>query len=158
MVMRNLLRLSATTSGYAGHAHFWKRALSRRQFLTTAAAGTLGLALGSGLRLPDLALADDDQPGVAPKPIPGGLTGEQFGIPGNTELFHVFPPAPGFEVSTITDFNGFVAAAEIRGRGTATDRKTGGIHRRFFDADMRFMQGGYIGVDGRHHQGTFGFI
>lgn len=149
--------MSAITSGYTGHAHFGERALSRRKFFTTAAAGTLGLVLGSGLRLPELAYADDDLPGVAPKPIPGGLTGEQFGFPGLTELFHVFPPAPGFELSTITDFNGFVGAAHIKGTGTGT------IHKAeesplFYDADMRFMRGRYIGVDGRPHQGTFGFI
>ena len=115
--MKSLLGLSAITSGYAGHAHFGERALSRRRFLTTAAAGTLGLVLGSGLRLPAPAYADDDLPGVAPRPIPGGLTGEQFGIPGLTELFHVFPPAPGFELSTITDFKGFVGLANVGGQG-----------------------------------------
>ena len=155
--MRNLLGLSAITSGYAGHAHFGERALSRRRFLTTAAAGTLGLVLGSGLRLPAPAYADDDLPGVAPRPIPGGLTGEQFGIPGLTEVFHVFPPAPGFELSTITDFKGFVGAAHIKGTGTGTSPQTGDS-RLFFDADMRFMRGRYIGVDGRQHDGTFGFI
>ena len=61
--MKSLLGLSAITSGYAGHAHFGERALSRRRFLTTAAAGTLGLVLGSGLRLPAPAYADDDLPG-----------------------------------------------------------------------------------------------
>jgi hypothetical protein len=44
-------------------------------------------------------------------------------------------------------------ASEIRGTahgsdGTAYD----------FDADMRFMRGVYVGLDGRKHQGTFGFI
>ena len=155
--MRNLLGLSAINSAYAGHAHFGERSLSRRRFLTTAAAGTLGLVLGSGLRLPAPAYADDDLPGVAPRPIPGGLTGEQFGITGDTELFHVFPPAPGFELSTITDFNGFVGAAHIKGTGTGTNPETGDS-RLFFDADMRFMRGRYIGVDGRQHDGTFGFI
>jgi hypothetical protein len=28
----------------------------------------------------------------------------------------------------------------------------------FIDADMRFMQGLYRGVDGRTRQGTFGFV
>ena len=27
-----------------------------------------------------------------------------------------------------------------------------------FEMDNRFMQGTYVGVDGRRHQGTFGFI
>jgi hypothetical protein len=28
----------------------------------------------------------------------------------------------------------------------------------FIDADMRFMQGVYRGVDGKPRQGTFGFV
>jgi hypothetical protein len=157
--MKTRLGLSTITSGYAGHAHFEERAVSRRTFLTTAAAaGTLGLVLGSGLRLPEPAYAKHHRSGVAPKPIPGGLTGEQFGFPGLTELFHVFGPVPGGEVSTITDFNGFIGAAEIKGTGTGTDPNTGDTQQLFFDADMRFMHGRYIGVDGRHHHGTFGFL
>jgi hypothetical protein len=74
-----------------------------------------------------------------------------------TELMHVFLPAPGVELSTITDFRGVIAAAQISGAGMATDR-SGKKIPLFFNADMRFMQGCYIGVDGRHHHGTFGFV
>jgi hypothetical protein len=62
------------------------------------------------------------------------------------------PPALGFDVSTITDFSGFVAAAEIQGDAA------GGGSSFTFDADMRLMQGKYVGKDGRVRQGSFGFI
>src|SRR5436305_13914899 len=102
---------------YVGHTHFWERAmLSRRQFMTAAAA-TTGVVLGSGLWMPGLAQAS----GNAPRPIPGGI--QPFG-PG-TELFHVFPVGPGVEESTITDFHGAIAAAEIQGTGTGTNTDTG---------------------------------
>jgi hypothetical protein len=131
--------------GHTGHAHFWDRALSRRQFMLAAAGSTAALAL-----LPGLAAAAD---GGAPKPIPGGL--DLLGlITGHTgPTFHVFFPVFGQEVSTITDFNGFVAAGEIQGFGTANNGD-----RLFFDADMRFMDGVYIDVAGRTSRGTFGFI
>src|SRR5207247_10722396 len=88
---------------YVGHSHFWERALlSRRQFMTAAAA-TTGVVLGSGLWMPGLAQAS----GNAPRPIPGGV--QPFG-PG-TEVFHLFPIAHGVEPSTITDFHGTIAAA-----------------------------------------------
>ncbi len=136
---------------YVGHTHFWERALlSRRQFMT-AAAGTTGVVLGSGLWMPGLALANGS---AAPRPIPGGV--QPFG-PG-TELFHVFLVGPGVEESTIADFHGFIGAAEIQGTGTGTDTDTGSASSLLFDVDMRFMKGVYIGMDGEKHFGTFSFI
>ena len=67
--------------------------MSRRKFIG-AAAGTTGAILGSGLWMPQLALAA----GSAPKPIPGGI------VVGG-QLFHVFLLGEGNEPSTITDFN-----------------------------------------------------
>jgi len=122
---------------HIGHAHFWERALSRRQIVKTAAAGTV-VVLGSGLLTPALAEAKDAA--VAPKPIPETL------FPGAP--FHVLGP-DSEEPSAITDFNGFVGATEIQGTGT------GGL---LFDVDMRFMQGTYVGVDGKVHWDTFGFV
>lgn len=128
---------------YVGHTHFWERAmLSRRQFLGTA-AGATGIVLGSGLWIPGQALAWGD--GAAPRHIPGDTP---FLGPG-TEVFHVFVPGRGNEPSTIFDFDG---------TGTGTDTRTGATTRLTFDNDMRFMQGAYIGVDGKKHRGTFGFI
>ena len=67
-------------------------------------------------------------------------------------------PTTGSEVSTITDFRGVVAAAEIVGEGTGTDTKTGQTTRYTFDADMRFMDGTYVSLNGHTQQGTLGFI
>jgi hypothetical protein len=142
---------------YIGHRHFWQRALARRQFMR-AGAGVAALALGSGL---GVALPAGAAPSstVAPNPIPGGLQlGQIIGIPGDTNLYHIYFPAFGQEVSTVTDFNGSVAAAEVQGTGTGTDTSTGVTSTLYFDADMRVMQGTYVGVDGKTYQNTFGFI
>jgi hypothetical protein len=68
-------------------------------------------------------------------------------------VVHVLPPGIGFEMSTITDFNGVVAASETRGRAHGSDGTNYG-----FDTDMRFMLGTYRGLDGRIRKGAFGFI
>lgn len=125
-----------------GHAHFWDRAVSRGGFIRTT-AGVTGAVLGADLWLP--ALARDDRSASLPKPIPqGGIGGD----------FRVFVFGPGNEPSTITDFNGFIGVTDVQ--GMATNTSTG--ERLLVDTDMRFMQGVYVSVDGRHHQGTFGFV
>jgi len=119
--------------------------LSRRQFVRRSAIAVAGI---TGLELLRAAPAFSKSTS-APKPIPGGFTLPDFNlVPSNPDV-HVLPPAPGFEMSTITDFNGAVAAAEVQGLAT------GGF---WFDADMRVMRGTYVGEDGRLHRGTFGFI
>jgi hypothetical protein len=107
--------------------------------------------VGAPLWLPALAHAAPTG-GAAPRPIPGG---QQFFGPG-TEVFHVFL-GPGVENSTITDFNGAIAAAHILGTVTQVQggTSTSGL---LVDGDVRFMQGVYIGVDGKPRQGTFGFF
>jgi hypothetical protein len=125
--------------------------LSRRQFMMTA-AGATGAVLSSGLWLPAVAHAGENDH-VAPRPIPGGV---QF--PFGPEVFHVFGPVHGVEPSTIFDFKGFVGVAHITGTGTGTDTRTGTTAPLLFDVDNRFMKGVYIGVDGKKHTGTFGFI
>jgi hypothetical protein len=135
---------------YAGHAHFWNRALSRRQFFQTT-AGITGLVLGASL-LPPLApvlFASHGGSTVLPNPIPGGFTA--FG-----HLFHFFLPASGAEPSTITDFNGIVGVANVGGTGTGTD--SGVSSSLIFDADCRFMSGAYVGVDGKVHHGAAAFV
>ena len=86
-----------------------------------------------------------------PNPIPGTTV---F-IPG-TPAFHATFPVAGVEVASITDFNGIVGVAHVTGTGTGTD--TSGSSSLTVDADMRFMQGLYTGVDGHNYQATFGFI
>jgi hypothetical protein len=134
-----------------GHPHFWQRALSRGQFLRTA-AGVGGVAVGAGLGLPRLTQAAFSR-GVLAKPIPGG---NYFLGPG-TELFHVFGPAPGAELSSITDFDGVIGAAHLQGPAIQT-LADGSTTTLYCDYDMRFMKGLYIGVDGRAHRGTFSFF
>ncbi len=137
--------------GYAGHAHFWERAVSRRNFVR-AAAGAAGAALAAGPVVRALAQGTSN---TGPKPIPGG-TQLPFLPPG--KLIHFFLPGPGHEVSTITDFNGFVGLANVNGTGMGTDTTTGIQTRLIFKSDNRFMKGVFVGQDGQTHTGTFAFI
>ena len=90
-------------------------------------------------------LAKAAAPGAGtPRPIPGTVA------PGAP--FHIKLPGAGAEPSAITDFNGFVAIADIEGTGTGTGS---GLT---FGADLRFMTGTFKGSDNRIHRGTFGFI
>jgi len=140
--------------GHTGHAHFRQRAMSRRQFTSTAAsAAAFGVALGSGLSWPGLASAHQSH---EPKPIPGGT-------PVLGGAFHVFGPGvldpPDAEPSTITDFNGFIGLAFISGTVTRTNTKTGEVRTLpFVNSDMRFIKGVFKGTDGRTHQGAFAFV
>jgi hypothetical protein len=122
--------------------------VSRRQLLTRGAAAVGGMT-GAGLFGPALALAGTRP---APRPIPGGLDKNLMPVPRHP-VVHVLPPGIGFEMSTITDFNGVVAGSEIRGRAHGSD---GSAYD--FDTDMRFMHGSYRGLDGRMRRGAFGFI
>jgi hypothetical protein len=64
---------------------------------------------------------------------------------------------PNNENATITDFNGVIGVAHIQGTGsqlnTAITVATAGL---LYDADMRFTQGKYVGVDDQLHTGTLG--
>jgi hypothetical protein len=120
---------------------------SRAQCMRRAAIAAGGAA-GYGLLAPDLARSADR----APRPIPGGLDGTFTPVPSDP-FVHVLPPAVGFEMSTITDFNGVIAAGEIQGTAHGSDGSS-----YTFDADMRFMRGVYVSMDGRHREGSFGFV
>jgi Rieske Fe-S protein len=130
-----------------GHAHFAERVLSRRSFLGRS-AGVAGAALTSAAWMPALAQADRSPATAAPTPIPPNPN--LFG-------FRVNFPVEGNEPSTIFDLNGFIGVTEIQGTGTAT-LADGSTQRLFFDVDNRFMTGEYVGLDGRLHHGTFGFV
>ncbi len=157
--MHRFPRVSAAVPPLAprrhGHAHFWHRALSRRQVVRTAAglvvAGVGGVRAGRATAQ-DIAMA-------TPKPIPGGID------LGGGQLIHVYDYSQGFEPATITDFRGLVGINHLRTEGTVTTGGGGGLStptatgdRLVVDVDMRFMQGTYIGEDGQPHQGTFGFV
>ena len=141
-----------------GHAHFWDRALSRRQVLTRA-AGVAGAAIAAPFVLPGIATGARPGLGEA-RPIPGGT---QIGPLG---FFHFYFPAENpvgspdtiesgrGDPSTITDFNGFIGVGEW-GPGTGEDQAGAPL---FWAADVRFMDGEYVGLDGRHRQGAFAFI
>ena len=151
---------SHTPPGHVGHAHFWHRAMSRRQFFKVGAAAT-AVAVGSRLWMPEIAHAAAPT-GAAPNPIPGGTILGPFGL-----RHFYFPTANPFggltiesgqgDPATITDFNGFVGVGEFTG-GTGTGTLNGQSAPNFWAADVRFMTGEYIGVDGRHRQGTFAFV
>ena len=125
-----------------------KSAFSRSQFLQRGAAAAGGLA---GLGLLDAASAFAKGTGD-PNPIPGGFDAFFNPVP-KDPFVHVLPAGFGFEMSTITDFNGVVGASEILGTAHGSDGKS-----YAFDTDMRFMQGTYIDHDGRLRNASFGFI
>jgi hypothetical protein len=156
-------RAAATGRRPHGHAHFWERAaLTRRQFLKAGATVAVA-AFGAGLWKPTRALAAKPAAGL-PKAIPGGTTIDGLG------LFHLYLPTDNpfstntiksgrGDPSTISDFNGKVAVAEmINGTGLGTGPGLGAGVTQFWECDVRFMDGEYIDVTGAHRQGTFAFI
>ena len=96
-----------------------------------------------------------------PQPIPGGTPGP-FGL--SHFYFPTVRPNPAASPDTIentrgdpsliTDFNGFIGSGEWGG-GTGTDQNGTTL---YWSADLRFMDGEYIALDGRHRQGAFAFI
>jgi hypothetical protein len=112
---------------------------------------TAGMAVGASFGLPVIAAAAKPGTGV-PNPIPGGFD-ENFNLVTHDPLIHVLPPAPGFEMATITDFNGTVAAADIRGFATGSDDT-----QYSFDADMRFMEGTFVDTAKQLRHGAFAFV
>ena len=122
---------------------------NRRRFFGAAA----GLALGTGLSTTLNAQRGNQHTDASPKPIPGGVS--PFGV-----LVHHFPIAPPgtplssiSEPSQITDFNGFVGLNRIRGVGSGT-----GFTSLNFQADVGFMVGEYVAMDGKHYHASLGFI
>jgi hypothetical protein len=161
MNVKNLHKLQA--AGLLSHPH-QHGALTRRQFLK---AGITALAAGYGLGRPSTAWASPLAVSPAdPHPIPYGT---QFLYPDPT-IFHAqapgYPlPNPPFDSnpatndpSAITDFNGFVGLMYVGGQGTHRDLVTGETASLYWEVDMRFMVGEYIGADGRKRTGTFGFV
>jgi hypothetical protein len=86
--------------------------------------------VGSGLLTPATLVLADEGSTVAPNPIPFG----DFGT-------HHFLPGRGKEVTTITDFIGFVGVAQLTGTGTGTDTTTGTTSTLRWSIDNRFITG-----------------
>ena len=137
--------------------------LTRRQFLKAG----LVAAAGAGLAQVNAVWAAAPRKATAdPRPIPYGTP---FLFPDPT-IFHVeapgYPlPNPPFDTNpatnnpaTITDFNGVVGLAYVGGHGTHHDLVNGQTSSLYWECDMRFMVGEYVGQNGHHHHGTFGFI
>jgi hypothetical protein len=138
-----LARRAVSRSHHASHS------LSRRAFLG-GATGAAGLALGSTLVRPATAVAAGPRTNAAPKPTTNitNLNGTDF---------HLTFLNPGLDPSSITDFNGFVGAADVQGTGTATN-PDGSTETLLFDTDMRFMRGAYVAQDGAVRNAAFGFV
>jgi hypothetical protein len=147
---------------HMGHAHFWERAMTRRNFIGSAAVAG-GAAATAGMWLPQFAKAAAFAEGD-PAPIPGGTL-----LPFQPTSFHFFFPTPnpfstdtiangGGDLSTIYDFTGSVGVAEINGHGLGTETATGVTTPLFWAADVRFMKGDYRGTEGDNRTGAFAFI
>ena len=123
----------------------WDFTLSRRSFIR-AAAGTAGLVAGSQLLMPGLAHASRGS--AVPKPLPWCTQIDDLGC------FHFFFPGHAAEHATITDFNGFIGVGEW-GPGTGKDDHGTTL---YWAADLRFMDGEFVGLDGHRHLGAFAFV
>jgi hypothetical protein len=125
--------------------------VSRRRFLrTSAGALAVGATFGRQLLRPMVAQAA----GTDPIPVAGSPNLAPFNV-----WAPIFVDSIDAEPATITNFNGNVGIAYLSGSVTRTNRVTGEVDTLpFLDADMRFMQGVYRGVDGKPRQGTFGFV
>ena len=150
-----LLRLDAPQfaippdTGLVSHhlRHATRHALTRRAFIGSMAAVT-GAAAGAGL-IPALARAAKP---LNAAPVPTSNTVLINGV-----NFHLTFFGDGVDPSSINDFNGKVGVADVQGTGTATN-PDGTTETLLFDTDMRFMNGVYVGADGRVHKGAFGLV
>jgi hypothetical protein len=157
----------AKRSPLMARLQFWEHMLTRRQFLK-ASAGASYLAVSSGFWFVDASwsttwpararvapwLTIRSRPGL-PRPIPGGIEPQ---IPGAPRILHIYRPQHGYEPSTITDFMGSVGLAHLRGAGMRTDLESSVSQRLFYEADVRFMKGRYVDVNGRPQSGTFASV
>jgi hypothetical protein len=141
----SLIPIAARSSPAHHAAH---RLVSRRAFMG-GAAGLTATALGASVFRAPAAWAKSASLAV-PKPTTSvvSLGGQDF---------HLSFFGQGMDPSSITDFNGFVGVADVQGTGTATNAD-GSTDTLLFDTDMRFMDGQFVGVDGKVHQAVFGFV
>jgi len=148
----------------------WKKlqqkSVSRRNLIRGAAgtAAGAGLLLGSGLRLSALADDDDEENRkkckAVPRPIPHISTppGAHFFFPGPVDANPATSPNTGHDPSIITDFSGVIANADLVFSGMGTNLNTGASAKYDFHADMRLMDGIFVGLDSERHRASIGFI
>jgi hypothetical protein len=124
-------------------------ALSRRRFMQGGATVVAAGVIGQVARPQVLEAADAN-----PVPVPGSTGLAPFSI-----WAPVFVDSIDADPASITNFNGVAGLAYLTGTVRRTNRVTNEVRDLpFIDADMRFMQGVYRGVDGKPRQGTFGFV
>jgi hypothetical protein len=143
---------------HMGHAHFWDRAMTRRNFIGAAAVAG-GAAATGAIWLPQFAkaaaFAEAD-----PRFIPGGTN-----LPFAPDPFHFFFPTDGVpgaitvesghgDPSLITDFEGMIGVADV----AQTSGTDGSGNRLLWKADVRFMTGTYLGTEGDTRTGAFAFV
>ena len=98
-----------------------------------------------------------------PIPLPLALAASPFDPPG-FDIYQNFQgpadadpnvtPLLGNEPNQITDFNGFYGGVRVQGDGIG-HQGSEPDHSFYWDADLRFMQGVYRGVDGGLYRRTF---
>src|SRR5713226_7376246 len=148
----------------------WKKLqqkwLSRRNLIRGAAgtAAGAGLLFGSGLQLRAFAGEEDEgehnkcKPVARPIPHITTPPGAHFFFPGPVDASPTTSPNAGHDPSIITDFSGVIANADLIFSGTGTDLNSGASAKFDFHADMRFMNGIFVGLDNERHRGSIGFI
>ena len=142
-----------------------QKGVTRRSLIrgATGAAAGAGLMLSSGLPLP--ARADDGEGNncrVLARPIPHITGPGHFFFPGPPDgsappTDPHFPNA-GFDPSTITDFKGVIANADLNFAGTGTNLDTNESVPYTFHTDWRFFKGTFVSIDGHMREGTLSFI
>lgn len=152
-VRRRQRRIARTpTGGY--------RDLNRRDFLKLSAM-TSAFALAVGCQ-PLQPLSDNSMMAGMPKAIPGG---SELGDP--LPFIHMYLPTPTIappgaptisertgDPSTVFDFTGDIGVFEPFG-GTGTD---GDGNTLYWAADVRFMKGQYVDMNGTTNDGAFAFL
>lgn len=145
-----------------------QKQLSRRNLIRGAAgtAAGAGLLLGSGLGTQAFAEDEDEEKHhkckALARPIPHITGPGHFFFPGPADgsapsTFPHFPFA-GFDPSTITDFKGVIAQADLDFDGMGTNLETSETVPYHFHTDWRFFKGTFVAVDGIEHKGTLTFI
>lgn len=142
-----------------------QRGLSRRKFLGASLAGA-----SIALLRPSIAFAQRplQEMGNAMmntvKPIPfeldmGELGKHRLHLPTET----LMPGTSAIDTgdgdpSTIMDFQGTVGIFEPFGGTGVRTNPDGSQEEMWWAADVRFLDGEYVDVDGNQHEGTFGFF